>query len=109
MVNDAKLRVCERGICQNLHFDHRWYIFRGLIRNNLHQDNILAFLLTQGSLYLHYTHHIFQHAHANSTMLRHYNYYYTHDHNEQNHIVNILYLMQQQNFRLRKMYHRWSK
>ena len=30
MVNDAKLCVYERGICQNLHFDHRWYIFPSL-------------------------------------------------------------------------------
>ena len=25
------MRVYERGICQNLHFDHRWYIFPSLI------------------------------------------------------------------------------
>ena len=30
VVDDGEVRVYERGICQNLHFDHRWYIFRGL-------------------------------------------------------------------------------
>ena len=33
MVNDGEVRVYERGICQNLHFDHRWYIFPSLIRD----------------------------------------------------------------------------
>ena len=31
MVNDGEVLVYERGICQNLHFDHRWYIFPSLI------------------------------------------------------------------------------
>ena len=31
MFEVEKLRVCERGICQNLHFSHRWYIFPSLI------------------------------------------------------------------------------
>ena len=31
MVNDGEVRVYERRICQNLHFDHRWYIFPILI------------------------------------------------------------------------------
>ena len=30
MVNDSEVLVYERGICQNLHFDHRWYIFPSL-------------------------------------------------------------------------------
>ena len=34
MVNDGEVGVYKRGICQNLHFDHRWYIFRGL--NSIH-------------------------------------------------------------------------
>ena len=30
MVNDGEVLVYERGICQNLHFDHRWYIIPSL-------------------------------------------------------------------------------
>ena len=27
MVNDGEVGVYKRGICQNLNFGHRWYIF----------------------------------------------------------------------------------
>ena len=30
LVNDGEVGVYKRGICQNLHFDHRWYIFPSL-------------------------------------------------------------------------------